>query len=145
MFGCTRCTLEEAAAGSRLNRDFYPEFVMNDAAKHFVLGATLAGIAYLLFCRLTEMELSWRGFLGSAFVGGMFALGPDFLEPALHPNHRQFFHSFTVLGLLCYGNYRALSTLTLGSQEKLAIVISSVGYASHLLMDSVTPKSLPVV
>lgn len=118
---------------------------MSDTGKHFILGAVLAGIVYLVFCRLTERELKWRCFFGSAVAGGICALGPDLLEPAVHPNHRQFFHSLAVLGLLSYGNYRALATPTLGSQEKLAVLVSSVGYASHLLMDSVSPNSLPVV
>jgi membrane-bound metal-dependent hydrolase YbcI (DUF457 family) len=118
---------------------------VSDAGKHFVLGATLGGAAYLIFSWLVERELTWRGFFGSAFVGGVFALGPDFLEPALHPDHRQFFHSLAALGLLCYGNYRALTAPTLRSDGKLGVLVTSVGYAAHLLTDSVTPMSLPVL
>jgi len=31
---------------------------------------------------------------------------PDVLEPALHPNHRQFYHSLGFAALLGYGTYK---------------------------------------
>jgi len=118
---------------------------MSDSGKHLLLGAGLAGGIYLVFCWITERKPTWGGFFGSVAIGGVFALTPDLLEPALHPNHRQFFHSVTALGLLGYGNYRVLISNRLNPEQKLALAVASTGYVSHLLMDSATPKSLPLI
>jgi hypothetical protein len=37
-------------------------------------------------------------------VGMVVGLLPDLLEPALHPNHRQFFHSYAVTALLAHAD-----------------------------------------
>lgn len=69
----------------------------------------------------------------------------EFLEPALHPNHRKFFHSLTILGALGYGDYKVMSNPSLTDEDKLAILVSSAGYASHLAIDATTPKFLPLI
>lgn len=116
---------------------------MARSATHVAAGAVAATAAYLLFCWMTEREITLRGLLGSGLAGGVFALVPDILEPALSPNHRQLFHSVAVLGALGYGNYKAVTSQSVTNDGKLGILITSVGYGSHLLMDSFTPKSTP--
>lgn len=118
---------------------------MSDSGKHFLFGAGAASVGYLVLCLATGRKPAWGGFFCSAAIGGAFALTPDLLEPALHPNHRQFFHSVVALGLLGYGNYRALNSTRLNPDQKLALAVASTGYVSHLLMDSTTPKSLPLI
>ena len=78
------------------------------------------------------------------------ALGklPDWLEPALHPNHRQFFHSFAVLFAVGYGVKKAYDWKPETDLQRflrgLALIAGGV-YASHLILDAFTPKSLPLV
>jgi len=73
------------------------------------------------------------------------ALGPDLLEPASDPNHRQFFHSVAMLAVLAVGGIKLLSDPSLGEEEELGLLAASVGYASHILMDGLSPKSVPLI
>lgn len=73
---------------------------------------------------------------------------PDLLEPAVHPNHRQFFHSVTFAGLIGVGIYRAYRWQPENDWEKLAraaILVTGAAYLAHLLVDATTAKSLPMV
>ena len=82
------------------------------------------------------------------FIGASVARLPDLLEPALHPNHRQFFHSFTMLAAVGVGMVKAYKWEPETTFEKLVrglIVLGGVAYASHLLADGLTPKGLPIV
>lgn len=79
-----------------------------------------------------------------------FVLGklPDWLEPALHPNHRQFFHSYVVLFGVLYGLQKAYAWEPEGDLERFlraaALIVGSV-YATHLILDGMTKKSLPLI
>lgn len=73
---------------------------------------------------------------------------PDILEPARHPNHRQFFHSLAFAGLVGHGVYKAWQWEPESkTQEWLRIAGIAIGgaYLVHLAMDAMTPKGLPVV
>lgn len=72
---------------------------------------------------------------------------PDLLEPATNPNHRQFFHSLTFLGLVGTGMYKLYQWEAEDELDKLirfALLAAGGAYVTHLLMDSTTPKGLPV-
>lgn len=73
---------------------------------------------------------------------------PDILEPALHPNHRAFFHSFLVFG----GSVWAVKALwewrpeSLNERRLRAVLLGAlVGYCSHLGLDALTCKGLPLI
>ena len=73
---------------------------------------------------------------------------PDMLEPAINPNHRKFFHSLLMLGLVCYGAKKLYDWEPNEDWQKLvrgALLIAGGSYAVHLLADGMTPKSLPVI
>ena len=118
---------------------------MSDSQKHFLLGAGVGGTTYLFICWLTGQQTTWLGLLGCSGLGGALALAPDALEPASTPNRRKFFHSFSVLVGVTYADYRILRSSALTDHGKLCLLAASTGYVSHLLMDAVTPKSLPVI
>ncbi|OIO56896.1 MAG: metal-dependent hydrolase [Alphaproteobacteria bacterium CG_4_10_14_0_2_um_filter_63_37] len=72
---------------------------------------------------------------------------PDFLEPALHPNHRAVFHSFALLAAGGFGLYKLHEWEPETEGEKwLRVLGLAVGgaVAVHLLMDAKTPKGLPL-
>ena len=75
---------------------------------------------------------------------------PDILEPAFHPNHRQFFHSMGFAGILGYGLY-SLHRWKPEPGDELGHILKTVGliaggsYLIHLAMDFITPKSLPLM
>lgn len=86
--------------------------------------------------------------LAHATVAGMLGTLPDVLEPAIHPHHRQFFHSLTFAALLGYGLHRLYRWETeteLQQALKTLGLIAGGAYLVHLLMDATTAKSLPVI
>ncbi|MCH7614069.1 MAG: metal-dependent hydrolase [Candidatus Marinimicrobia bacterium] len=96
---------------------------------------------------LESGEVSWKPFV----LGGLAAKTaklPDIIEPAFHPNHRQFFHSLGFAGLVGYGIFRLYEWETEDELEKiLRIAGMAIGgsYLIHLLCDSTTPKGLPII
>ena len=90
--------------------------------------------------------------LAHPFVGGtasaLFASLPDTIEPAVHPHHRQFFHSVAFAGLIGYGLHRAYDWKPeTDGQELLRIATLLVGsaYLLHLAADLFTARSIPVL
>lgn len=113
---------------------------------HFVLGA-FAGAAVGAMNEMAQVEKNpGRQFdvwtvLGCALVGGTAALIPDILEPAVHPDHRRFFHSVTSgsgVAWLLGGPHT--SECSPGIQVLLAS--AAMGYLSHLAADACTPNSI---
>jgi membrane-bound metal-dependent hydrolase YbcI (DUF457 family) len=86
------------------------------------------------------------GLMGLAGKGG--GRLPDLLEPATSPNHRQFFHSFTTLsltGAALYKTYKWEPEDEFGEILRLIAIAGLGAYISHLVLDSSTPKGLPIV
>lgn len=81
-------------------------------------------------------------------TSAIFAKLPDVLEPAINPHHRQFFHSVLVLAAIGYGIKKAYEWVPQNHAEELCRALAlcaGVGYVSHLLLDGLTPRSLPLV
>ena len=80
-----------------------------------------------------------------SFIGAVGGVLPDLLEPADHPCHRKIAHSWAVvlsLPRICY----AIDTNQDLNVEQREILKSLVyGYGSHLVLDSTTSKSLPLI
>jgi len=113
--------------------------------EHAIIGALVALGLYGL-CKYAKQEKpTILGALGSLFVGGLAGMVPDILEPASSPSHRLFFHSITLLVMLAYGNQKVWKSQNLTEDQKLLIYMLSAAYGSHLMSDSVTPKSIPFI
>lgn len=83
-----------------------------------------------------------------ASLAACFGTLPDSIEPAYHPNHRQFFHSLAFAGLLGYGLYRLYQWETDDELQKLLKTLGLIAggaYLIHLAMDATTAKSLPII
>lgn len=73
---------------------------MANAADHALYGGLAGGITYLVMCQYYERDPDLLELLmcaGAAVLSGGL---PDIIEPAIHPHHRQFAHSFTTGGIL---------------------------------------------
>jgi inner membrane protein len=73
---------------------------------------------------------------------------PDVLEPALHPNHRKFFHSVAVFACLGYGLHRLYKWEAEDDWQRLlrvAGLVAGAAYLAHLTRDAFTAKSLPLI
>jgi membrane-bound metal-dependent hydrolase YbcI (DUF457 family) len=108
-------------------------------------GVGVSAGAYLWYCRATGRGATLGGVLGAALGGGVVALIADVLEPPLHPNHRGFFHSVAALALSTYAGVRPLNDPRSYQGEELLALVCGLAYVSHLLLDGLTPKSLPLV
>jgi membrane-bound metal-dependent hydrolase YbcI (DUF457 family) len=68
-------------------------------------------------------------------IGAEVGTWPDHLEPATTPRHREFFHSWSFLGLLTWGTVRLLQSPVDPAWKWLA-GMAATGYAVHLLDDA---------
>lgn len=119
---------------------------MSCAAAHR-LGAGLAvGVTTALLDDTENKTLEKP--LAAGGLGYVLGTLPDRIEPATSPNHRQFFHSYTFLGLVCAGMYKTYRWETENEWQSLArfaLLAAGGAYMAHLLMDATTPKGLPVI
>jgi inner membrane protein len=83
--------------------------------------------------------------LASSAFGAML---PDLIEPPRNRRHRKFFHSLVLLVLLLvflHNAYALLLTGGLADEVAFGLFFAGAGYASHLVLDALTPSGLPVV
>lgn len=125
--------------------DNLKEVMELDKAEHAIIGALVSLGLYGLYKYVKQEKPTVLGALGSLVVGGLAGIAPDLLEPATSPSHRSFFHSLALLAMLAYGNQRVWKSQNLTRNQKLTISMFSAAYGSHLLSDSSTPKSIPLL
>ncbi|MBX3103171.1 MAG: metal-dependent hydrolase [Bacteroidetes bacterium] len=82
--------------------------------------------------------------IGSA-VGILGGMAPDVIEPATHPNHRGLAHSILVLLVIILILRFLYKQFKDNPIAKAGIIGFGAGYASHIAMDSITPKGVPIV
>ncbi len=118
------------------------------AQTHRLVAATVVGsYCYAQEASRGHQEPSIKPIAGALLAGHLTQL-PDLLEPALHPNHRQFFHSWAfagLLGLATYQVYRWEPETPLQEVARFSLLAGAAAYFIHLLLDAGTSKSLPLV
>ena len=82
-------------------------------------------------------------------IGAFLGRLPDMIEPSLgNPNHRQFFHSVAVFGLLGTGIYKLYHWDPQDNLDRVLrglLLLGGAAYLSHLALDALTSKSLPLL
>lgn len=119
--------------------------IMNAAAHQWAAALATAGV-------LGHTE-SQRGQatalpLAGAGLAAMVTRLPDILEPAVHPNHRQFFHSVAFAALVAAGWHKLYEWQPQDDAERLlrvGLMVCAGAYLCHLALDALTAKSLPLV
>lgn len=111
------------------------------------IAASVAIGGFLAYKEYQAGEQSLKPFIGAGLAAFATRL-PDFLEPADHPNHRQFFHSLTfaaMLGgvLIELNAWRAQTDFE--KILKFSLLVAVNAYLVHLALDFITPKSLPLL
>ena len=112
-----------------------------NAKEHGCLGA-VAGAGYTFIKYLwrksndPDASFPWDQLVFNMILGFALASLPDWIEPATNPNHRKFFHSFAMGGLVVYGMYGKHT-------ENMRLI--GMSYLSHLAADARTPKSIPLI
>lgn len=135
---------------------------MADRREHNTFGAILGGLAAALSSRATNGGDLLREIIAGAAGGYLGSSLADVLEPPTSPNHRSVFHGIALNGLAAYhGTGPLLRWRTRGGQpatdpagaptnrddalmSAFALGAAS-GHASHLLLDSETPRGLPLL
>jgi len=118
---------------------------MASAKEHAVIGAGVGAVTWFLYCKLFDRPLELGELLVAAGVGLIGGVLPDLLEPALHPNHRRFCHSVGGSALLACLNNGVSRNTQIPAEGRAAVHLISLGFFSHLIADSQTPKGLPWV
>jgi inner membrane protein len=118
---------------------------MANAKQHALIGASVGAVGWLLYCKLLDRPIEVGELLLAAGVGMIGGLLPDLLEPAIHPNHRRFFHSYAATPLLAQANRHVSQSTQMPAETRAAIHLISLGFFSHLAADAHTPKGLPWV
>lgn len=119
---------------------------MPNALAHSTGAAVLVG-GFLLARENQEGKLThepWSGSLLAAICTNI----PDMIEPASHPHHRQFFHSVAFAGMVCYGMSKICEWSPKTDSDKFArfcLLMIGTGILTHLVMDSLTPRSIPLL
>lgn len=111
---------------------------------HVVAGVSAGIMVYGVVKYIKQEEWTLRGAICSATLGALGGMLPDMLEPATNPNHRQFFHSLLFGAVLFFGRDKLYEILGLNVQQKALCNSLLAGYSSHLVLDGITPKSLPL-
>lgn len=84
----------------------------------------------------------------AACIGATCGTLPDLLEPAIHPNHRQFFHSLLCAGLIgtgLYGLYKWKPETDGEEILRFLLLVAGGAFLTHLAMDAFTSKGLPLM
>lgn len=131
---------------------------MPNRKAHIAAAATVTGIADLawqlnrIYSSPEPPQTVWEA-LGrinvpelflATFVGGAVGLLPDILEPATSPNHRKFCHSVVTGGAIALGAFGE-HTKTWTEENQFMTSTCALGYLSHLYLDCLTPKGLPLI
>lgn len=111
------------------------------------LTGMIYSVAYLLNQPKEKNGFDWIDFRNILIITGGSTFGsllPDMIEPATNPNHRSIFHS-VLFGSILTGNL--IHNRNAKPDDILKMVINSIsaGYLSHLVIDSTTPRGLPIV
>ncbi|MDT3696630.1 MAG: metal-dependent hydrolase [Ignavibacterium sp.] len=129
---------------------------------HKTAGAILGPLAYLAIHNNSQQKekVDLGELLLSSGIGLSTARIPDILEPAIHPNHRTFFHSFVFGVILCFIIVYAWNDLKAKRCERKVMgiqnwsryefldIIIMIGVGSillHLIMDGYTPRGIPII
>ena len=119
---------------------------MSNKLAHCAVAAVVTG-AVILLIEAQEKKQTLAP-IGGSLLATISTNIPDMLEPAIHPHHRQFFHSFAFAALIGGGMCQLYEWEAETELEKLAkfcLLVAGGSYLIHLALDAGTKRSLPFV
>jgi membrane-bound metal-dependent hydrolase YbcI (DUF457 family) len=145
LFFNATCTNRQSARDARASP-------VNGSAHAAGSGLALAIAAYYETGLRQPPELTDEERVATTVAAGGFGAVcgslPDVIEPAVHPNHRQFFHSIACAVMLGYGLRKLYRWQPDEAWQRVlrgAGLIAGGAYLVHLAMDATTAKSLPLI
>jgi inner membrane protein len=135
---------------------------MSSRATHDAIGFGIGALAVFVSARTQGREPTIWEIVGGGLGGLGGSRGPDLLEPAIHPHHRQFAHSAAVLAAgssVVFGRamvlQHELARSAAHEADPLLCVLKQLGsgvavglpagYGSHLVADAMTPRGIPLL
>jgi hypothetical protein len=119
---------------------------MSNRTEHALTAAVTVGLAQAVYERSAGRATAMPA-LSAALAVALASL-PDWLEPPVHPHHRQFCHSWVAVGCLLHGGHRLLRWRPQDPTQGAIRYLSLIGvltYLTHLALDAQTPRSLPLM
>jgi hypothetical protein len=117
-----------------------------DARVHAIAGASTGVAWYVVYCRKSEIEIRFPDLLVASAIGLAGGLLADVFEPASDPNHRRFAHSILLaIGLASLIGLIWHDSVFNSEEQRLALGGLIVAYLSHLMLDSATPRGIPLI
>ncbi|MBV6419544.1 MAG: hypothetical protein DAHOPDDO_00767 [Ignavibacteriaceae bacterium] len=129
---------------------------------HKTAGAVIGSITYLAI--KNDSQKREQADLGELILSTSVGLStsrlPDILEPAIHPNHRAFYHSLTFGCVVGFVGVQAWKDFQFRRNERrvegiqqwsfreyvdIAILIACGSILLHLVMDGTTKKGLTII
>ncbi|MBK9099499.1 MAG: metal-dependent hydrolase [bacterium] len=129
---------------------------------HKTAGAVIGSITYLAI--KNDSQKREQADLGELILSTSIGLStsrlPDILEPAIHPNHRAFYHSLTFGCVVGFVGVQAWKDFQLKRNERkvkgiqprspreyvdVAIILTCSSILLHLVMDGFTKKGLNII
>ena len=108
--------------------------------EHMIIGLIIGVLAGVFGSNFSEYFnfILYLLFVGLTVFGSIV---PDQIEPPHGVNHRQFFHSMVILGILVI----LFLWLNIGNQSMVTYLSSGfiLGYIFHLLLDATSRMGLP--
>jgi len=118
---------------------------MPNYTEHFIGGLLTGGFIYLGLKKLRNEPANIQDCLIAGLGSGLVATFPDEIDPPTGPTHRKIGHSIAGgIGLMALWN-KIQNSPNLSQQQKDIFRSWVGGYGSHLLLDSQTPASLPLI
>ena len=135
---------------------------MPNGNTHKSAGAVIGTITYLAIkndCQQKE-QVDLGELILSTGVGVSTSRLPDILEPAIHPNHRAFYHSLAFGSVVGFVGVQAWKDFQFRRNERrvegiqqwsfreyvdIAVIIACGSIVLHLIMDGTTKKGLNII
>lgn len=116
-----------------------------NASAHIATGAASSALIVFLANHTAGIKTDPGDLILGALLGGFTGLLPDIIEPAINPNHRAICHSILALSAAIYATWKLHGASELTAEQKKMLGALSCGFISHLGMDALTPKGLPLI
>ena len=128
---------------------------MANKPEHDLVGVLFGAAAAVITSQAKDAGEALQAAAAGALGGLAGSRLPDTLEPPTHPGHRSLFHGVAANGAAAYFGtkplvkWRLRTTDPNGDRDPAARLVSAfavgaaTGHASHILLDSTTPKGLP--
>ena len=130
---------------------------MPNGKTHMFTGMLAGGVTSLVLQnKNSQIDLPYTTL--AVTIGGASGRLPDLIEPAFHPNHRAFFHSYLFGFFLVYIGRNIYNDLIQKESEEVdekkidwvkiitfIVFIGIAAYIIHLLLDAFSRKGIPII